>query len=177
MNLPLEPTALASAKLIGGASRFAARIADRVGDAIGFDKVLRDGADEKPAENPQQILGQLVQAIRDRLGQLGVNPNQMLELSVTQQGRIRVDGNHRRAAEIESVLNGDPQLVSLASRLHRTIDSGNEAISFRIAEQNPGSVTDPSHLTTSPGTGNILQTGQGMINGSTPRSPGGYPNW
>ena len=88
MNLPIPSTTLISSTLIGGA----ARLAGRVGQAIGFDDVLRSDPGAG-AEKLDQITAELVDAIEQQLGSLDVDVNPPLRVSVTEDGRLRIDGS------------------------------------------------------------------------------------
>lgn len=121
MSLPIPPTTL-----ILGAAKLAQGVASRVGQAIGFDDVLHgtDSVDDSIITN-DALTDQLVDSIRARLVQSGLidsggEPNQTLQLSVQQDGALRVEGGHPRAAEIEALLGSSPQIVGAASKLARS---------------------------------------------------------
>lgn len=108
MNLPI-PTAA----LIRGATLLAGEVAQRVGQAIGFDEVL-SGAE--PA-NLTALTDQLVQSAGAKLAEAGIAVNQPLRLSVREDGGLRVEGDHPRAAEIEAILAMDDSLARQARDL------------------------------------------------------------
>ena len=167
--------------LIGGATRIAGNLASRVGEVIGFDEVLR--ADPNAADGgAEQLRGELIQAIRQRLSRMGIDANQPLRLSVTQHGKLRVTEQHRRAAEIEAVLNADPQLISQAKELHRASGSPRGAIELvaprdlpprDARDLSPRRARDLTPLRTS---GNILRS-SGPAAVQDRKTSGGYPNW
>ena len=103
LSLPI-PTAA----LIRGATILAGEVAQRVGQAIGFDEVLRSGAGEV---NVTALTDQLVQAVGAKLAESGIAVNRPLRLSVQRDGTLRVEGDHPRAAEIEARLAFDDSLV------------------------------------------------------------------
>ncbi len=119
MSLPIPSTTL-----ILGAAKFAQSVASRVGQAIGFEDVLHgvDAVDEDSASNVAALSDELVDAIRARLLQSGLiqtdgGLNQTLQLGVKQDGALRVEGDHPRAAEIEALLASNQQIVDTASKL------------------------------------------------------------
>lgn len=98
-----------------GAAKLAQGFAQGVSQAIGFHDVL---SKPNPAET-SDVLSQLTELIQQRLSDSGIQVNQELPIRITTDGKLRVDGDHPRAAEIESVLDADPQITLLASRLAR----------------------------------------------------------
>ena len=164
MSLPIH-----QAVLIQGATRLAANVASRVGQAIGFDEILRgsDSTSQGQAANPNSTLdashsatdsslvegeATLIDQIADRVRRLlqsaGIDPNPVRQLTVEKGGVIRVAEEHPRSAEIESLLNADLALVGEADLLSRL---------------NRGETTSIG-LTHSRELANI-------------QGPGGYPNW
>ncbi len=120
MSLPIPSTTL-----ILGAAKFAQGVASRVGQAIGFDDVLHgvDAVNEDGVGGDAAALSnELVDSVRTRLMQSGLiqtggGPNQALQLSVKQDGTLRVEGDHPRAAEIEALLASNKQIADIASKL------------------------------------------------------------
>ena len=158
--MSLSASTLVSAKLIGGATRIAGNVAQRISETIGFAEVLHKSSEEV-APSTQELTDALVGAIRQRLSALGIDPNQPLSVSVTERGRLQIDVSHPRAAEIETELNSDPQMAALAGRLHRSSGLSSETIRLSIPA---------SDLTSLVKEGNIRHSGP-------PGPPGGYPNW
>ena len=154
LSLPIATTAL-----IRGATRIADDVASRVGQAIGFDDVLR-GADGGLGDGHDvaSLTDQLVKAIRTRLNQSGVAANHPLQLSVTEGGGLRVEGSHPQAAEIEAMLRSDPQLIETASKLFQASGGSENTIGLTI----PSVLTFPRVLTFPSVGGNILQHPEDM---------------
>ena len=148
MNLPIQ-----TAALIKDATRFAGELASRARHVVGFDEVLHDPQDAKAAVRPEEF----AESVRIRLADAGIPlaANQTLNIGVQHDGTMQVDSDHPRAAQIETILNGDPSLASKARQLYRGSGQHNEV--FRI--------TISSDLTRDASLGNILP------------APGGYPNW
>lgn len=120
MSLPIPTTTL-----ILGATKLAHGVANRVGQVIGFDEVLR-GADSAQASGVTKDVGtmtnELSHSIRSQLRQSGVHlsgdgPNQSLRISVEPGGDLTVRGDHSRAAEIEALLGANPQITHQARQL------------------------------------------------------------
>ncbi len=135
MSLPIPPTTL-----ILGAAKLAQGVASRVGQAIGFDDVLHGTHAVDDGITNDALMGQLVDSIRTRLVQSGLmdaggEPNQTLQLSVQQDGGLRVLGAHPRAAEIEALLGSTPQIVSTARKLARS--GGPAEIAIDLTSPNP----------------------------------------
>ena len=158
MSLPISQAAA-----ILGAARVAqsvvGNIAERITDAVGFDQVLHDGVDLRSETDSdlavkESLMDQTLAAIRDRLGKFGIAANPPIELAVQRNGALEVTGNHDRAAEIESILASDGELVELASRLYSAAGS--------------------MKLTVDRASSDLTRTGaQDTMNGP----PGGYANW
>ena len=148
MNLSIQ-----TAALIKDAAHFAGELASRARHAVGFDEVLNQPQDAKSAVKPEEF----ADAVRTRLSEAGIPlaANQTLNIGVQHDGTIQVDSDHPQAAQIESILNGDPFLASKARQLYR--GSGHYDEVFRVMIS--------SDLTRDASLGNILQ------------APGGYPNW
>ena len=146
---------LAHVALVRGAAQLATGVAGRVSQAIGFDDILH-GTDAETAggqatpvvASASELKGQLTDGIRLELAKRSINLNQPLELRVHQDGSLRVEGDHPRAAEIEALLNSDGDAVRLAGELAKATGSNQISID----------------LTSSGGPGNIIGLG-------------GYPNW
>lgn len=161
LSLPISASAiLRSASLVSGAARLAGDVAGRVGEAMGFDDVLRGAQEATTPADPDQLKADLVASVRrvvDRLGigPLGIDAGRSLQLSLGEGGRLRVDGDSARAAEIEAALNADPDVATAASQLDRVLAEGGPERRLTI----------PSILTSQGGPTNILP------------SSGGYPNW
>ncbi len=146
---------LASVALVRSATQLATGVAGRVSQAIGFDEILHRtppeavGGESPPVDaSADELKRQLTDGIRLELAKHSINLNQRLELRVHEDGSLRVDGNHPRGAEIEALLNSDPNTVRLAGELAQA--SGSNRISI--------------DLTSSGEPGNMV-------------GPGGYPNW
>jgi hypothetical protein len=105
LSLPIPTVAL-----IRGATSIASQVAHRVGQAIGFDDVLRGGNSE-PGVNVTALTDQLVQTVGAKLSESGIAVNRPLRLSVQGDGTLRVEGDHPRAAEIEALLASDESLA------------------------------------------------------------------
>lgn len=152
------------AVLIRAATRLAGDVANRIGQTIRFDDVLR-GDDvsaplnpletqpplEKPSAAGRQSAGlreELTAAVQTRLSDSGIKAGETLQLSVTNEGRLSVEGNHPRAGEIESLLNSDPELVETARQWSRTAGHAEISIDLTIPTERENMVW-----------------------------PGGYPNW
>ena len=112
MSLPLQTIGAVAeaAKIAQGISRGVAR---GVSDAMGFHAVLS----EPGSADDVQAAADLIEKIRDRLAQLGVEVNQDLPIGISTNGQLQIEGEHPRAAEIESVLNSDEQISQLVGRL------------------------------------------------------------
>ncbi len=108
MNLPIS-----AAAAVIGAAKLAQGIAQGVSGAIGFHDVLSQPSEAETGE----ALQQLTEAIGQRLSGAGIEVNQELPIGVTDDGQLRVDSNHPRAAEIESLLNSDDQITAAARRI------------------------------------------------------------
>jgi hypothetical protein len=108
---------------VAGAAKIAQGIASGisrgVSEAIGFHDVLSGGEQPSPAVRATG----LVEAIEDRLSRAGIDVNQELPIRVTDDGKIRVEADHPRAAEIELLLNSDPQIGNLAGHLSGTAEA------------------------------------------------------
>lgn len=131
MSLPI-PTAA----LIRGATSFASDVANRVGQAIGFDDVLR-GVNVDQGKDVAAMTDSLVEAVETRLSQSGIVVNQPLRLSVMSNGTLRVEGNHARAAQIEALLASDETLSKTARNLIRA-GGPSEIV---IGQQSPSGLT------------------------------------
>jgi hypothetical protein len=131
LSLPI-PTAA----LIRGATSFASDVASRVGQAIGFDDVLR-GVNVDHGKNAQALADQLVQAVGTRLSDSGIDVNQPLRLSVMANGSLRVEGNHARAAEIEALLASDQALATAARKM---LQAGGPS-EIKIEQRSPSGLT------------------------------------
>ena len=108
LSLPIS-----TAAAVVGAVKLAQGIAQGVSQAIGFHDVLS----ETSAGDASDSLEQLTQSIQQRLSDSGIQVNQELPIRITEDGQLRVDGDHPRAAEIEAVLNSDRQITESAKRL------------------------------------------------------------
>lgn len=115
LSLPISPTTILAA--VQAAREVAGGLADRVADATGFDAVLRDVA---PPPSAGELTKQLVETVQKTLGLMGISANPPIEVAVTEGGKLRVSGDHDRAAEIESVLAGDAEVTSVVERLFQT---------------------------------------------------------
>ncbi len=116
MSGPILPASsiLSAARAAGdAASQFAGKLAA----ASGFDDLLRQA--EPPAAPPlEPMTEKAVSAIRTLLGQFGIDANPPIELAVQKDGRVRVEGNHDRAARMEAILGLDRELTDLLENLH-----------------------------------------------------------
>ncbi len=117
MSLPIS-----QATLILGAALAAkdvvSRVAEKVVDAVGFDDVLRNGAvPPEASESKTTLLTKTVSAIRDRLGEAGIDVSSPIGLTLTSDG-LQVSGDHDQAAQIEALLASDGNVNRLASRLY-----------------------------------------------------------
>ena len=108
---------------VAGAAKLAQGIAKGIGrgvsEAIGFHDVLSGG--EQPSS--AQRATDLIEAIEDRLSSAGIDVNQQLPIGVTDDGKIRLEADHPRAAEIELLLNSDQRIGELASHLAGTAEA------------------------------------------------------
>ncbi|MFK8111435.1 MAG: hypothetical protein AB8B91_04520 [Rubripirellula sp.] len=86
-------------------------------DGTSFDAVLRGD----PSNADGSLLDELKAGIKERLsagfGSPDGSTNQPIEIRVTNNG-LQLEGDHQRAAEIEGLLNSDPNLRELARKLH-----------------------------------------------------------
>ena len=151
MSLPISQAAL-----IQGAATLASNVAGRVGQAIGFDQVLR-GGDANPSnpstmastkQDAESLREKITEDIRRRLKAAGIPTNQELRFRISNRGDIHVDESQPRAAEIESVLNADGNLVADSRSLSQLTRIANFSIDL----------TSPRE-----------RDNMGF--------PGGYPNW
>lgn len=140
--------------MLRSATQLATGVAGRVSEAIGFDEILQRAPAEsevapvQDAAAADELKQQLTDRIRLKLAKHSIDLNQGVELRVNQDGSMRVEGNHPQGAEIEALLNSDPDSARLAGELAKT--SGANQISI--------------DLTSSGAPGNMF-------------GPGGYPNW
>ncbi len=112
MNLPISTIgAVAGAAKL--AQEVAAGISRGVSEAMGFHEVLKQG-DTPDAET---LATELVQKIENRLSESGILVNQDLPIQVTDDGQLRIEIDHERAAEIESILKSDREIGEIAKRL------------------------------------------------------------
>lgn len=149
MSLPISTVGavVGAAKVAREISQGLAQgITQGVSGAIGFDDVLNQAGPAEPAELTSELIG----AIEQRLSDAGINVNQDLSIRITASGQLQFDGDHAQAAEIESILNSDPQITGIANRLAGT---------------DQAQTLQTSGLTIPGGQGNIRN------------SSGGYPNW
>ena len=152
MSFPLPPNLpFGSVAAIRGAAHLAQGAAHQLGQAFGFDEVLRSGGDVAgPAKSAQTLLAELTESIRRRLADVvGMPANPAVQLSVHADGELTVDGNHPRAAQIEAVLSEDPKLRQTARQLRQAGGPGEVLVD--------------------------LTSGGGQENISS--KPGGYANW
>jgi hypothetical protein len=118
---PLTPFALSAAtqsikplaRGVGKLGEFAAVLANEV---AGTDEVGSEPAETLP---PAESAASLRAAVEKQLDQLLAGPlvgaTGTLELEITAEGRLRVQGDHPRGAEIEAMLNGDAELRALTA--------------------------------------------------------------
>ncbi len=116
LSLPISPTTILTA--VQAARDVAGSLSVKVAEATGFDEVLRGAA---PQPSAGELTQPLVETIQKKLGLLGIGANPPIELAVSEDGKLRVSGDHDRAAEIESVLAADPTVTPLAERLYRAV--------------------------------------------------------
>ncbi len=114
----------------------ARHISQGVSETIGFHDVLKETGSATPEATTQE----LTDAIASRLTAAGINVNQDLAIHVSDDGQLRVEGEHVRAAEIESILNSDEQIRMIAQRL-----AGTEAANGLTIR------TDQENIRSSPG--------------------------
>ncbi|MGI9471577.1 MAG: hypothetical protein ACR2NZ_08615 [Rubripirellula sp.] len=147
MSLPIS-----HAVLIQGATRLASNVAGRVGQAIGFDEILRgeSASGTKPSATPDAgtLHEKITTQVQRILEAAGIVMNQPMSLRVGKEGDIHVAGDHPRAAEMESLLNADGGLVADWKSLSRL--NGSEDFSIDLT-----SSREPENM----------------------EGPGGYPNW
>ncbi|MEM1068207.1 MAG: hypothetical protein AAGI63_04880 [Planctomycetota bacterium] len=146
MSLPISTSFVA---------RTAGQVAKQFGQVFGFEDVL---AESKPIATvdaddtaKSELKAQLIQQIQSRLKESGLDLNHPLELSVETDGKIRVESQHTRAAEVEAILANDAEIRQLAQQW--------SAAGNRQAGASPIDLTIPAS------TASILPV------------PGGYPNW
>jgi hypothetical protein len=116
--------------MVRDAARSAGDLGSRVGRAIGFDEILHSGSSHAAAEPIADRTARLIDSIRERLARLGFTVHQPLGIRVESDGRMRVELSPPAAAEIESALNADPQLVEQAQQWHRA--SGSRGTATRL---------------------------------------------
>lgn len=80
-----------------------------------FAAVLQGPA--SPAPSLDELRQRLQQMVDDTLTALGLAPASPLELSVGCDGRLRLQSQHPRGAEIEAALSARGDLAALASQL------------------------------------------------------------
>jgi hypothetical protein len=129
LSLPISTigAVAGAAKIAHGISQGIAR---GVSDAIGFHEVLN----EAPSENAAVAADDLVEKIRERLSESGIGVNQDLPIRITDDGQLRIEGKHEQAAEIESILNSDDQIVQLAKQLATTDHAS--GLTIRAGQEN-----------------------------------------
>lgn len=125
MSLPISSIAS-----IASAARLAQGIAGGVSQALGFHEVLADDSSAGSAE----LLGRLAKAMRDRLADAKIDPAEVPLIRITAQGALRVEGQHPRAAEIESILNADQGVRSLAGQAAGSASA--DGLTLRLADAN-----------------------------------------
>ena len=146
------------------ATQLAGGVASRVGHAIGFDEILNRSppadpgdaatasestASESPAsESTGREREKLAATIRLELARHSIDVHQTLDLRVQEDGSLRVDSHHSRAAEIENLLNGSEQVLVAAGNLARQQRTNQISIDLT-------SSVEPENMV----------------------APGGYPNW
>lgn len=140
MSLPLSPITT-----FLGAAKLAQQTARGISQAVDFDEVLQSAS---PSEIGSMV-AKLTDSIRQRLSKFGVTANPPLTVGLQERGELTIEDDHPQAAEIEAILNADPQLTAAAQRL-RSLGG-------------PSQVT--VDLTIPDAERNILG------------SPGGYANW
>ena len=118
------------------AQGIASGISRGVSEAIGFHDVLSGGDQPSSVERASG----LVAAIEDRLSKAGIDVNQELPIGVTDDGKIRVEADHPRAAEIELLLNSDQQIGELSRQLAGTAEASGLTIQTNQGniKQSPG---------------------------------------
>ncbi len=67
-----------------------------------------------PADSSSAPLQDLSDQIVRLLSESGIQVNESLEVSVLEDGQVRVESDRQDAAQIESILTGDPQVRSKA---------------------------------------------------------------
>lgn len=145
---------LANLAMLRGATQLAGGVASRVGHAIGFDEILNrspqaeSGEAAMASESTGRVREKLAAAIRLELARHSIDVHQTLDLRVQEDGSLRVDSHHSRAAEIENLLNTSEQVIASAGDLAR--QQGTNRISIDLT-----SSVEPENMV----------------------SPGGYPNW
>ena len=167
LNLPIN------AATIAGAANVASHVVSKLADAVGFDEILQDRSSETASASaaqhdgqadadasaspsgPAHWLDQIVDAIRQRLSHAGVSANSTLELNAQPDGRLRVDGDHPKAAAIEATLSADD---GLRQRVAQYVQAGGATKISLGSNRN-------NDLTKFPPAGNI----QDRV--------GGYANW
>ncbi len=159
---------ISNAAVIRGATQLAGEVANRVSQAVGFNDVLRGAEDtgQTGELDFKSLLKKLSADLRERIEGLGigVETNHGVNISVHAGGKFRVDSNHPRAAEIESVLNADKKLVKAG---HELVQAGG-----------PTAITiDPADIDKSAAVAGGRGLTSGSVVGNILNAPGGYPNW
>ncbi|EMI16277.1 hypothetical protein RMSM_06813 [Rhodopirellula maiorica SM1] len=107
------------------ASQMVGELASSVSSAVGFDEVLQSGsADDEPIGESKlrSMIDQVAAAIRSRLEAAGIGVNPPVEVAVSDPGQaggssVTVSSAHTRAAEIESMLMSEPEIVDQLQRI------------------------------------------------------------
>ena len=157
MSLPIHTLAL-----VNGAAHLATKLAARVGDAVGFDEVLHEGASVAPgkAEDNGQtgqadgvstvddLIAKISQRIRALMEEAGMSANGELKIHLTSGSNLLVEDPRPDRAGIEELLNRNPGLKQDFETLSN-LAATNE---FSIDLTSP---VPPANMS----------------------GPGGYPNW
>ncbi len=112
---------LAAAGLARTAISAVAGVAANVSQSFGgpsFSDVLKATGDEaQPLVDVTALRSKLSETIANSLAAIGITSFSSLSLTAKQGGRVTLDSDHPRAAEIESRLNEDSQVRELALQL------------------------------------------------------------
>jgi len=105
-----------------GAARSVARIAKHAAQSLSFADTLAAGepaqADPKSGDRGiPAVREKLAGAIEAVLAQLGIATDPALTFGADDTGTISLDGNHPRAAEINTAVNQDDVVNGLAMRI------------------------------------------------------------